>query len=153
MIASSKGCAWSFWQHPAHTARGWGATGRQVGALYEGRGLVQCGQPLVSTTPSSCSSRPEGVPAVGSSLGHVSHPRAAHPADLSEAMTPSRLRSEETRRHSPTPSARLLFGSAPTASFTVTPPQRSPARATTFGDCGLLPRPRRHSLLAQHARQ
>ena len=75
LIASSKGCAWSFWQHPAHTARGWGATGRQVGALYEGRGLVQYGQPLVSTPPPSCSSRPEGVPAVGSSLGHVSRPR------------------------------------------------------------------------------
>lgn len=81
LIASSKGCAWSFWQHPAHTARGWGATGRQVGALYEGRGLVQYGQPLVSTTPPSCSSRPEGVPAVGSSLDHVSRPPpAAHPA-------------------------------------------------------------------------
>ena len=136
LIASSKGCAWSFWQHPAHTARGWGATGRQVGALYEGRGLVQYGQPLASTTPPSCSSRPEGVPAVGSSLGHVSQPRAAHPAGVSEAMTPARLRSEGTRRRSPVPSVRLLFRSAPTASFTVTPPQgrqSGPPRLETAG--------------------
>ena len=97
---------------------------------------MQYGQPLASTPPPSCSSRPEGVPAVGSSLGHVSQPRAAHPAGVSEAMTPARLRSEGTRRRSPVPSVRLLFRSAPTASFTVTPPQgrqSGPPRLETAG--------------------
>ena len=61
---------------------------------------------------------------------------AAHPAGVSEAMTPARLRSEETRRRSPTPSARLLSRSAPTASFTATPSrgrQPGPPRLETAG--------------------
>lgn len=51
-------------------------------------------------------------------------------------MTPARLRSEETRRRSPTPSARLLSRSAPTASFTATPSrgrQPGPPRLETAG--------------------
>ena len=59
LIASPKGRAWSLWWRSACTARGWGATGRHSGVLHEGRGLVQYGQPLASTTPPSCS-RPTG---------------------------------------------------------------------------------------------
>jgi len=44
------------------TPRGLGATGRYSGVLHEGPGLVQYAQPLASTPPPSCSSRPEGGP-------------------------------------------------------------------------------------------
>lgn len=51
----------------------------------------------MSTLPGFIGLRPADAPEVESSIGHVWHPRAVRPARASEAVTPTCLRSEETR--------------------------------------------------------
>ena len=72
------------WPTAGSTPRGWGANVRHSGVLHEGPGLVQYAQPLASTPPPSCSSRPEGAPAGrGPLLEHHQEPRG-HQQELSE---------------------------------------------------------------------
>ena len=58
---AERGRTRALWWYLACTARGVGATGRDVGVLHGGRGLVQYAQPLASAPRASCSSRPENV--------------------------------------------------------------------------------------------
>ena len=80
------------------TARGWGASGRHSGVLHEGRGLVQYGHPLASTTPPSCSTRrtpPERPSATLRRRDRAPGARASRPTRVSDAMTLKTLRSHE----------------------------------------------------------
>ena len=79
------------------TPRGWGPTGGHSGLLHEGPDLVQYAQPLASTSPPSCSSRPEGAPAGHDPLiEHHREPSEHHQGSEVGQVSPGRGHSART---------------------------------------------------------
>ena len=85
---------WSLWWLPAssgRTARGWGATGRELGVLGVGGAFVQYAQPLASRSRPSWNRPTQGETQgrAGGEGGNSSNERGLRPANRSEPPSQS----------------------------------------------------------------